>query len=107
MEESLNILIFEPGKDPYQKNTNNSVKIIIEIVHGWFQVMSIGNSYILYCNCNSHNGTIPFNRMVDSKPIYGTFLISKLGKGGKRISLNSEEINLLTKEFTLDKSLFN
>lgn len=94
---TIRMLACEPSKPPEERFVPEPVASIKEFLNGWFEVAGIGNKLLLYRNERSSN--LPFNRMVRGRPIFGNFLVSKLGPNGKRIDLSDQEVVELTTEF--------
>ena len=66
---------------------------------GWFEVLSIGRPLLLYCLEHAINE--PFNRMLQGRPIFGNFIISKINSNGNKINLSDEEVNRLMAELSI------
>lgn len=88
----------EPNKPPEEMWLPEPLDSVSKFLEGWFEVVGLGNKLLLYCN--EHPIKQSFNRMVRGRPIYGNFLISKLGRG-KRTNLNDDEVNELIAEFNV------
>lgn len=86
----------EPNKLPQEVTLPEDMDTVSKFIEGWFEVIAIGNRLLLYCN--EHPVKQSFNRMVRGHPIFGNFLISKIGIRGKRADLNDQEVKELIAE---------
>lgn len=66
---------------------------------GWFEVLSLGKPLLLYCLEHAINE--PFNRMLQGRPIFGNFIISKINSNGNKTNLSDEEVNRLMTELSI------
>lgn len=104
---NIRMIACEPLKLPIETILPESVEAILKFVNGWFEVIGLGNKFILYCN--EHPKDLPFNRMFRGRPIFGNFLISKYGFiKNNRSNLSDVEItNLITELTPLSKNNTN
>ncbi len=93
---NIRMLACEPGHEPKEKVLPETAEAVTTFIDGWFEVIGLGEQLLLYCH--EHPSGLPFNRMVRGHPIFGNFLISKLGKNGKRSDLSDDEILTLMSE---------
>lgn len=93
---NIRMLACEPCREPQERMLPEAVEAVTAFINGWFEVIGLGEQLLLYCH--EHPKDIPFNRMVRGRPVFGNFLISKLGTDGKRSDLSDQEIASLVSE---------
>ena len=78
----MRILVVEPGKYPYEKEIEGSLKSMQNIVDGRIQaVYPFEDEIAVVCNDEGVLLGMPFNREIcEDLPIVGTFFVCGLGK---------------------------
>lgn len=77
----LSVLVVEPGKIPYRSSVSD-VESMQQIVGGMTNLGYLfSDPVVLVCNNKGIEEQLPFNRMADECPIYGTFFI--IGDGAE------------------------
>lgn len=113
---TIRVVTCEPSKFPEEVHFNISVETWMNFLlgttdssdqsntkkYGWFEVFQVGKNILLYCLENP-SGQL-FNRMVDDRPIFGNFIITKTNSNGRKINLSDEEINQLIIELSTSQA---
>lgn len=97
----IRILVVEPNKEPYTVDTTTIQKTLYGLVYYPYLKMQIQeDTYLIYSReaNDSKDSTFKKNRVVNSKQIYGTFVIVK-NHNNKVISLSDQEIKKLKEEY--------
>lgn len=93
----LRVITCQPGKSPEELMISKSIEATITFINGWFEVIGLGYGILLYCH--EHPTDHAFNRMIQDRPIFGNFIISKLGMDennkSTRIDLSDQDINFI------------
>ncbi|HHX68463.1 MAG TPA: DUF3846 domain-containing protein [Gallicola sp.] len=97
LENSLNVLVLEPDKKPYQKVIINDYEAIEREINGNVSVHHYKNNYSIYCDDNGFDKKLEPNRYINDSLIVGKFLIISHDQNGRK-SLTSDEISTLSIE---------
>lgn len=80
-ENTLQVLVVEPGKAPRSACVSHSVEALRQIVGGELEVMrAYPDGVALVCNRHGKANGLPPNRRLSSKYISGTFFICAISK---------------------------
>ncbi len=93
-EESINVLIIEPLRQPFICNIDNKLTAFQQKVGGYIEVISpFNDDACLICNEEGKIKGLPLNRKVGSDIIAGTFIIAGSNIEGDFISLTDKQID--------------
>ena len=103
--DTVTVVIIEPQKEPYQKEMDNSLEAMQEIVGGWIESVGLervkrGARISLIMNEEGKMAGLPFNRKINDLGILvGTIFITKHNSKGDTVSLSDEECKKYIKLF--------
>lgn len=97
----MQVVIVEPGKEPYTKDIENELKAFQNVVGGWIETVNLTGDFILICNEEGKLNGLPPNRDLGFDVIVGTFLV--VGEDGEEFrGLSDEECKKVLKHFALN-----
>lgn len=98
---TINVLIIEPNKQPYQKKILCELFIYNEVVGGHTDfTYPFEDSAIIISNTKGEKSGLPFNRKVNGKSYYGNFFIANMNERYNLTFLTSEQIKEYTKQIS-------
>ena len=103
----MQVLVFEPEKEPCVKEIDGSLKSMQAIVGGWIEIVHLpqDKEFLLVINDEALLLGLQWNRFFGrSEPILGTTFIcrdeySKPGYEGQMLSLTNEEAEYLAEKY--------
>lgn len=98
-ENMIYVLKIEPGKLPYEKEIENSLSSLQKEVGGLIECVYLDDDCIVVCNDEGKINGMELNRRLGNDIIAGPFFIVGSSEDGEFISLSSEQIAKLAKEF--------
>lgn len=100
--EKIKILIVEPNKEPYEKQIEDTLEEMQNIVGGLIECVALEENVDLVCNEEGKIYELEMNRIITNDIICGTFFVVGQ-KGGDTISLTEEQIKKYKKHFSLER----
>ncbi len=113
MSEKIRVLVIEPGKNPEEREFDNTLEALQEIVGGCIQVVPMKYRYAdsdavdrveLICNEEGKLKGLPVNRYIKElnyDAVCGTFLLAGVGEEDFE-SLTEEQIRRLKDRYNID-----
>lgn len=104
--EHIKIVVVEPNRKPYRKDIPNTLEAMQDIVGGWIENVTIGETEKgarigLVVNEEGKLIDLPFNRrIVHFDILVGTFFITAYNLQGDNVSLTEKECDQFIKRFT-------
>lgn len=105
-EDSIQIVVVEPGEKPFKHVIPNNLESMSDIVGGYIEIVNMkrlerGITLILTLNEEGKLLSLPFNRrVVNFDILVGTFFISAYNMLGDNVSLTDEECEKLIRQFS-------
>lgn len=65
-KDNINVIVWDIAGPPEVRSIPNTLEAMQEIVGGWIQVVTVGNSYILVCNEEGRMMNLPPNPYLPS-----------------------------------------
>lgn len=102
LNKKIKILIVEPNKEPYEKQIEDTLKEMQNIVGGLIEFVELEENIDLVCNEEGKIYGLEMNRIIPNDVICGTFFIAGEEKG-ETISLTDEQIKKYKEYFNLER----
>jgi hypothetical protein len=102
----IQIVVVEPNRKPYVKEIPNTLEAMQDIVGGWIENVTIGETVKgarvgITLNEEGKLQDLPFNRrIIHFDVLVGTFFITAYNLAGDNVSLSNEECDMYIKRFS-------
>lgn len=106
--DSIQVVVVEPMKKPYKKTIPNTLEKMQELVGGYIEILTIGQTetggtIAITLNEEGKLIDLPMNRVIHGRGgsdiFVGTFFITAFNMQGDNISLSDSDCDLMMKKF--------
>jgi len=76
MSEKIRVLVIEPGKNPEEREIDNTLEALQEIVGGYIECVTMATDLVVICNEEGRLMDLPFNCEICDVLFVGTILMA-------------------------------
>ena len=94
-EETVRVIVKEPGKSAYDLVISNDLKQYQRLVGGYIEPFTVCSDFIILCNETGTIDGLPFNVQMFGNPFYGTIVLVGVTRSGEFCSVPDAVRDLL------------
>lgn len=76
MSEKIKVLVIEPGKNPEEREIDNTLEAMQEIVGGYIECVTLTTDLVVICNEEGRLLGLPYNCTICSVNFVGTIIMA-------------------------------
>ena len=93
MSEKIRVLVIEPGKKPEEREIDNTLEALQEIVGGYIECVTLATDLVIICNEEGRLMNLPHNCWICNASFVGTIIMAGVdGEEFADIPLSIEEM---------------